>query len=231
VALVVTPDGFPLAYEMFPGNTADKTTLKEMLQTIQGRHGRADRIWVMDRGIPTEEILTELRSQTDVPVRYLVGTPKGRLGRCEAELAGLPWQEVRSRVRVKLLPKDGEVYVLAQSQDRTSKEQAMRRRKLKAYWKRLKELQAQQPDRDLLLRKLGGAEQKAGKITKMVQVRIFPQGGLEFTLDRKRLKEVRNREGRYLLRTNLGSEDPARIWQAYMQLSQVEEAFRTLKAI
>jgi len=107
----------------------------------------------------------------------------------------------------------------------------MRRRKLKAYWKRLKELQAQQPDRDLLLRKLGGAEQKAGKITKMVQVRIFPQGGLEFTLDRKRLKEVRNREGRYLLRTNLGSEDPARIWQAYMQLSQVEEAFRTLKAI
>ena len=139
VALVVTPEGFPLAYEMFPGNTADKTTLKEMLQTIQRRHGKADRIWVMDRGIPTEEILTELRAQTDVPVRYLVGTPKGRLGRYEAELAGLPWQEVRSRVRVKLLPKDGEVYVLAQSQDRTSKEQAMRRRKLKAYWKRLKE--------------------------------------------------------------------------------------------
>jgi len=105
----------------------------------------------------------------------------------------------------------------------------MRRRKLKAYWKRLKELQAQQPDRDLLLRKLGGAEQKAGKIAKVVQVRISPQGGLEFTLDRKRLKEVRNREGRYLLRTNLGSEDPVRIWQAYMQLSQVEEAFRTLK--
>lgn len=229
VALVVTPEGFPLAYEMFPGNTADKTTLKEMLQTIQRRHGKADRIWVMDRGIPTEEILTELRAQTDVPVRYLVGTPKGRLGRYEAELAGLPWQEVRSRVRVKLLPKDGEVYVLAQSQDRTSKEQAMRRRKLKAYWKRLKELKEQQPERDLLLRKLGGAEQKAGKIAKVVQVRISPQSGLEFALDRKRLKEVRNREGRYLLRTNLGSEDPVRIWQAYMQLSQVEEAFRTLK--
>ena len=102
IALVVTPDGFPLAYEVLPGNTADKTTLRSFLAKIEAQYGKAQRIWVMDRGIPTEDVLAEMR-QADPPVSYLVGTPKGRLGKLEKSLLDLPWQAVRPGVDVKLL--------------------------------------------------------------------------------------------------------------------------------
>lgn len=229
VALVVTPEGLPLAYEMFPGNTADKTTLRGMLATIRRRYGAAERIWVMDRGIPTEEILAELRT-ADPAVRYLVGTPKGRLTRYEAALTERPWQDVRAGLRVKLLPADGEVYVLAESQARTGKERGMRRRKLKAYWKRLGELARQAPPRDQLLEKLGAAKDRAGRIAKnLVVVAVSADGTLTYQLDRAALRSARSREGRYLLRTNLAADDPELIWRCYMQLCHVEEAFRTLK--
>jgi len=227
IALVVTPEGLPLAYEMFPGNTADKTTLRGMLATIRRRYGAAERIWVMDRGIPTEEVLSELRA-ADPSVRYLVGTPKGRLTRYEAGLAERPWQDVREGLRVKLLPQDGEVYVLADSQARTGKERGMRRRKLKAYWKRLGELARQAPPRDQLLEKLGAAKDRAGRIAKtLVVVAVGDDGRLTYRLDRDALRTVRGREGRYLLRTNLAADDPALIWRCYLQLCHVEEAFRT----
>lgn len=229
VALVVTPEGLPLAYEMFPGNTADKTTLRGMLATIRRRYGAAERIWIMDRGIPTEEILTELRA-TDSGVRYLVGTPKGRLTRYEAALAEKPWQAVRPQLRVKLLPQDGELYVLAESEARAGKERGMRRRRLKAYWKRLGQLQRQRLSRDLLLQKLGAAQERAGRIaTSLVSVEVTSDGSLVYQLDRDQLRAVRGREGRYLLRTNLAADDPELIWRCYMQLCFVEEAFRTLK--
>lgn len=229
VALVVTPEGLPLAYEMLPGNTADKTTLRGMLATIRRRYGAAERIWVMDRGIPTEDILGELRA-ADSGVRYLVGTPKGRLTRYEAALAQRPWQTVRPQLRVKLLPQDGELYVLAESQARAGKERGMRRRRLKAYWKRLGELQRQRPDRDALLKKLGGAQERAGRIaTSLVSVEVAPDGAMTYHLNRDLLRAVRGREGRYLLRTNLAADDPELIWRCYMQLCFVEEAFRTLK--
>jgi hypothetical protein len=229
VALVVTPEGLPLAYEMFPGNTTDKTTLRGMLATIRRRFGAAERIWVMDRGIPTEEILAELR-ETESGVRYLVGTPKGRLTRYEAELAGRPWQAVRPQLRVKLLPQEGELYVLAESQARAGKERGMRQRRLKAYWKRLGELQKQQPPRDALLKKLGAAQEKAGRgATGLVTVDVAADGALTYRLNRDKLRAVRGREGRYLLRTNLAENDPELIWRCYMQLCFVEEAFRTLK--
>ncbi len=229
VALVVTPEGLPLAYEMFPGNTADKTTLREMLATIRRRYGAAERIWIMDRGIPTEEILTELRA-ADSGVRYLVGTPKGRLTRYEAALAEKPWQTVHPQLRVKLLPQDGELYVLAESEARAGKERGMRRRRLKAYWKRLAQLQRQRPTRDLLLQKLGAAQERAGRIaTSLVSVEVASDGALTYELDRDQLRVVRRREGRYLLRTNLAADDPELIWRCYMQLCFVEEAFRTLK--
>ena len=229
VALVVTPEGLPLAYEMLPGNTADKTTLRAMLATIRRRYGAAERIWIMDRGIPTEEILTELRA-ADSGVRYLVGTPKGRLTRYEAALATRPWQAVHAHLRVKLLPQDGELYVLAESQARAGKERGMRRRRLKAYWQRLGELQRQRPARDELLKKLGAAQEKAGRIaTGLVTVAVASDGALTYRLDRAKLRAVRGREGRYLLRTNLAADDPALIWRCYMQLCFVEEAFRTLK--
>ena len=229
VALVVTPEGLPLAYEMFPGNTADKTTLRGMLATIQRRFGTAERIWVMDRGIPTEEILTELRT-ADAKVRYLVGTPKGRLTKLESTLAELPWREVRPQLRVKLLPQDGEVYVLAHSGAREGKERGMRQRRLKAYWKRLAELKKQAPARDVLLKKLGAAQERAGRVaTGLVRAEVSAQGALSYELDRPALRAVRQREGRYLLRTNLPVDDPELIWRCYMQLVFVEEAFRTLK--
>lgn len=229
VALVVTPEGLPLAYEMLPGNTADKTTLRGMLATIRRRFGAAERIWVMDRGIPTEEVLAELRA-VDSGVRYLVGTPKGRLTRHEAALAARPWREVRPQLRVKLLPHEGELYVLAESQARAGKERGMRQRRLKAYWQRLGELQRQRPPRDLLLKKLGAAQERAGRIaTGLVTVGVAADGALTYALDRAQLRAVRGREGRYLLRTNLAADDPELIWRCYMQLCFVEEAFRTLK--
>lgn len=229
IALVVTPEGLPLAYEMLPGNTADKTTLRDMLATIRRRYGEAERIWVMDRGIPTEAILAELRAAA-APVKYLVGTPKGRLTRYEAALAQRPWQQVRPELRVKLLPAEGELYVLAESGARANKERGMRRRRLKAYWKRLGELQRQPPSRDALLKKLGAAQERAGRIVEgLVEIEVSPAGTLSYRLDREKLRAVRQREGRYLLRTNMTADDPALIWRCYMQLCQVEEAFRTLK--
>jgi len=229
VALVVTPEGLPLAYEMFPGNTSDKTTLRDMLQLIQRRYGAARRIWVMDRGIPTEAVLAELRT-SEVKVHYLVGTPKGRLTKLERELAERPWQEVRPQLRVKLLPRQGEVYVLAESAARANKERAMRRRQLKALWHRLHEIQQQDLSRDQRLEKLGAARDRAGRLAaSLVPTAVSAEGQLTFGLDRQKLRTVRAREGRYLLRTNLSAEDPELLWRCYMQLVFVEEAFRTLK--
>jgi transposase len=229
VALVVTPEGLPLAYEMFPGNTADKTTLRDMLKLIQQRYGAAERIWVMDRGIPTEAVLAELR-QSDPPISYLVGTPKGRLTQLEKELADKPWQHVRAELRVKLLPQAGEVYVLAQSGARAVKERGMRRRKLKALWQRLQEIQTQDLTRDQRLEKLGGARDRAGRaVAALVNATVDASSQLTFQLDRAKLRAVRQREGRYLLRTNLRADNPELLWRCYMQLVFVEEAFRTLK--
>jgi hypothetical protein len=139
IALVVTPEGLPLGYAVLSGNTADSTTLRGFLERIERQYGKARRIWLMDRGIPTEAVLAEMRA-ADPPVCYLVGTPKGRLTRLEQALLEKPWQEARPGVRVKLLPQDGELYVLAESRDRVAKERAMRRRQLRWLWKRLAQL-------------------------------------------------------------------------------------------
>ncbi len=229
VALVITPAGFPLAYEVLAGNTADKTTLRGFLQRIEAQYGRASRIWLMDRGIPTEEVLADMRVSTP-PVSYLVGTPRGRLTRLERQLTALPWQQARVGVEVKLLPQAGEVYVLAQSQARVHKERAMRRRQLKALWKRLHQLQRMALERDALLLKLGAAKQQAPSAWRLVEVQL-PAGTepLRFALRKERLRQARRREGRYLLRTNLTAADPAQLWGFYLQLVHVEEAFRTLK--
>lgn len=230
IALVVTPEGLPLAYEMLPGNTADKTTLRWMLARVQARFGKTERVWVMDRGIPTEEVLVEMRA-SDPPVHYLVGTPKGRLTRLEAELTHRPWVEVKGQLRVKSLAVDGEVYVYTESPARVSKERAMRRRALKLYWQRLGEIaRLKHPRRDEVLMKLGKAQEKAGRIAvELVDVTVSAEGALTYHLRRDRLRLVRGREGRYLLRTNLKNEDPDTMWRYYMQLVFVEEAFRTLK--
>jgi transposase len=234
IALVVTPEGFPLAYEVMAGNTADRTTLRGFLDRIEKLHGKAERIWVMDRGIPTEEVLEQMR-QSDPPIHYLVGTPKGRLTRYEQALLERPWQVVRVGVQVKLLPQEKELYVLAQSNDRVNKERAMRRRQLKGLVKRLKELQQMKPSRDQLLLKLGAAKAQFPAAWRLVKVQVpeAPAAAnaptFQFKLRTDKLRQVRRREGRYLLRSNLSGEDPARLWQFYIQLTQVEAAFKDLK--
>ena len=156
IALVVTPEGFPLAYEVLAGNTSDKTTLKDFLKRIEDQYGKAQRIWVMDRGISTEEVLQEMRG-SDPPVDYLVGTPKARLKKFEADLLGQPWKNVREGVDVKLQSQEGELYVFAQSRDRVAKERSMRVRQLRGLLHRLKALQIMRLSSKNLLLKLGEA--------------------------------------------------------------------------
>ena len=230
IALVVTPEGLPLAYEVLPGNTKDNQTLRQFLAKIEAQYGKAQRVWVMDRGIPTEEVLAEMR-QSDPPVRYLVGTPKGRLTRLEKLLVDQPWQQARQGVQVKLLAQDGEFYVFAESADRVLKERAMRRRQLKWLWRRLHELAAMKTTREQLLMKLGAARAKAPVGWRLVDVKVEKaSAAFTFTLNRDKLRKVRRREGRYLLRTNLTESDPATLWQYYIQLVAVEEAFKNFKA-
>ena len=234
IALIVTPDGFPLAYEVLPGNTLDKQTLKDFLAKIERQCGKADRVWVMDRGIPTEETLALMRD-SDPPVHYLVGTPKGRLTKLEKSFLDQPWQVVRERVTVKLLKQDNEAYVLALSAGRRDKEKAMRRRRLKRLCKRLHELQQQAPSRDQLLLKLGAAKKEAGRAYGLVKVQVPEKDQpvtpetFTFRLNRKKLRLTRRREGRYLLRTNLANDNPAQLWAYYIQLTEVEQAFKELK--
>jgi len=229
IALVVTPDGLPLAYEVLRGNTADCTTLRLFLSRIEQQYGRARRVWVMDRGIPTEAVLAEMRG-SDPPVQYLVGTPKGRLSRLEKRLLAMPWQEARAGVAVKLLAEDGELYVFAESVERVSKERAMRRRQLKWLWKRLRELTAMEVPREEMLMKLGAARARAPTAWRLVDIAMGKESaGFTYTLNRQKLRRIRRREGRYLLRTNLTENDPALLWQYYTQLVAVEEAFKNLK--
>ena len=235
IALIVTPEGFPLTYEVLAGNTADSTTLPQFLERIEQLYGKARRIWVTDRGIPTEAHLEQMRARG---AHYLVGTPKARLNKLEQGLASRPWQAARPEVRVKLLPQDGELYVFVESQARIGKERSMRRKRLKRYVARLASLKRQRPTYATLLRKLGAAESRAGRAAALVRLTLpeppakgerSARAHFDFQLDRAKLKAVRAREGRYLLRSNLTETDPAQLWEFYLQLVEVEAAFKDLK--
>jgi len=230
IALIVTPEGFPLAYEVLAGNTSDQTTLADFLQKIEEPYGKAERIWVMDRGIPTEKVLAQMRA-AQPPVQYLVGTPRGRLSQYEKRLTGVPWQVAREGVSVKLLVEGQELYVLAQSQDRVNKERAMRRRQLKGLWKRLQELQQMKLKRDELLKKLGAALHDYPVGARLIRTHVAPENAqLSFTLRQDKLRQARQREGRYLWRSNITSgRSPEALWQFYIQLTEVEGAFKNLK--
>lgn len=235
IALVVTPDGLPLAYEVMAGNISEKTTLKGFLEKIEKQYGRAQRVWVMDRGIPTEEQLQEMRASTP-PVAYLVGTPRGHLSKLEKQFLALPWEKVKESVEVKLLAREGELYILARSEGRREKERAMRRRRLKDLWKRLGELQGQELERDDLLLKLGAAKAEAGRVYPLVEVQVpkpeQPVNAETFTfrLRKEKLRQALRREGHYLLRSNQAGEDPALLWRHYVQLTEIEAVFRALKS-
>jgi len=175
---------------------------------------------------------------SDPPVQYLVGTPKGRLTKLEARLLEQPWKQVRDGVNVKLLSDNGETYVLAHSRDRAGKECAMRNRRLRDYLVTLHKLRLERkrvPSRDELLKAIGLASGKAGRDAKAIELTLPPEGQpvtpetFRYRVNRKTLRSLREREGRYLLRTNLDAVEPSVLWERYMQLVQVEESFRNLK--
>lgn len=241
IALVTTPEGFPLAYEVLPGNTQDNQTLQDFITKIEDQYGKAKRIWVMDRGIPTEEVLEKMR-ESKPPVHYIVGTPKGRLTSYEKRYLKMDWRKAKEDIDVKLLKDDGDLYVLVRSDKRIGKERGMRRRRLKKLWKRLGEIQAMSgQSRDQLLMRLGAAKKEAGRAYGLVSVHTPKEGQainettFGYDLNREKLRQVRRREGKYLIRANLPdskdetSIDAGEIWKHYMQLVEIEEAFKNLK--
>jgi transposase len=243
IALIVTTDGLPLAYEVFPGNTVDKTTLKPFLAKIEKLYGKARRVWVMDRGIPTEETLEEMRNEG---VAYLVGTPRSLLGKLEKDLVDRPWERVHDGVQVKLLEQENELYVLARSVDRQKKEAAIRWRKLKQLIHGLNRLKRRTISRDSLLKKVAVLQRDAGHVAGLVKIRepkvSEPVNRETFvcTFDRSAWNKALQRDGCYILRAHLPPEDASEaltlekqapvLWAWYMQLVHVEEAFKTLKS-
>jgi transposase len=233
IALIVTPEGFPVAYEVMPGNTSDKTTLPDFLRTIENQYGKMNRLWIMDRGIPTEDALEQMRAQG---ASYLVGTPRGRISKLEDQLFARPWKQVQSQIQVKLARDGEDLYVLTRSGGRRDKEQSMRRRKLKKLWKRLHQIRGMKAlKRDALLLKLGAAKQEAGKAWALVDIELpEPRQAVtpetfNFHLNRQKLRRARRGEGTYLLRTNLAAENPEELWKQYIVLTEVEQAFKEIK--
>lgn len=235
IALVVTPDGFPLAYEVMNGNTTEHKTLAPFLEKIERTYGKAKRVWVMDRGIPTEATLRMMR-EPERETYYLVGTPKGRMRQHEQKWLELPWQKVRESVEVKLYEHEGELYVLARSEGRQAKENAMRRKRLARLLKKLRAMRRSLPGRDQLLLRIGAAKKEAGRAFGFVEITL-PKAQQEVTRDsfrfqvkKEKLRQAEERDGHYLLRSNLTAEDPAVLWSRYVQLTQIEAVFRSLKS-
>jgi transposase len=235
IALVVTPDGFPLAYEVMNGNTSDRATLRGFLSEIEQTYGKARRVWVMDRGIPSEAILKEMR-EPERQTFYLVGTPKGKINQHEKKWLELPGKKVRDSVDVKLYEHEGELYVLAKSEGRQAKEIAIRRKRLARLLRKLRAMRKSLPKRDQLLLRIGAAKKEAGRAFGFVKIRI-PQKDeavtrrtFSFQVDKVKLKRSQQRDGHYLLRSNLTGEDPAVLWARYVQLTQIESVFRSLKS-
>jgi transposase len=235
IALVITPEGFPLAYEVMDGNTSDRTTLRGFLDRIETAYGKARRVWVMDRGVPTEALLAEMREPSR-QMFYLVGTPKARIQQHEKKWLDLPWQRVREAVQVKLYEDDGELYVLAKSEGRQAKENAMRRKKLARLLWKLRAMRHSLPKRDQLLLRIGAAKTAAGRAFGFVTIRLpkadeeVTRRSFTFATDKEKLRQAELRDGHYLLRSNLTGEDPGVLWERYIQLTQIEAAFKTMKS-
>ena len=233
IALIVTPDGFPLAYEVMDGNTSEQKTLQPFLDRIEKAYGQARRTWVMDRGIPTEATLRVMRERN---ISYLVGTPRSRINKHEKQWLELPWQKVRESVQVKLFEHEQELYVLARSDGRQAKEIAIRRKKLVRLLRKLRAMRHSLPKRDQLLLRIGAAKKEAGRAFGFVQLTLpgptqpVTRATFQFQVDKPLLKQAEQRDGHYLLRSNLTAEAPDVLWTRYIQLTQIEAAFRSLKS-
>ena len=237
IALIVTPEGFPLSYEIFAGNTRDARSLERMMDQVEAKYGKAKRTWVFDRGVVNEENLQKLRERHGT---YVVGTPRSRLKDFEVELLSKDWQQVRGQVDVKLRPgDDGDMYVIARSVKRRAKENAIRRRRMRKLYDSLKALAASVEDGhlrhyDVLVRRLGRLQERYVQVFGYVEITYARDReaiqSFTFQLKRAALRKAYRLDGIYLLRTNLSEADPAKLWEQYIQLTEVEAAFRTLKS-
>jgi transposase len=241
LGLVVTEEGIPLGHEVFDGNRHDSTTVEEMIDCMEKKYGRAQRVWVMDRGMTSEENLKYLRERGG---SYIVGTPKAMLRQFENYLADKDWHEVREGVEVKLVPgPDGtETFVLARSTDRREKEKAMHDRAIERLESGLKKLQASAKNGRLknelqAYERLGRLKEKYWRASGAFEVGIkrleSPTGKAVLSVQWKRQERwsdwAKISEGCYLLRTNLTNTDPATLWNRYIQLTDAEWAFRITK--
>jgi transposase len=231
IAMVVTPEGFPLSYEVFEGNRADVTTLETILDQVEAKHGRARRIWVFDRGIVSEANLQGLRERGG---QYIVGTPRRQLEAYEKELLEGSWQQISPSVQVQLIEQEQETYVLARSVDRAKKEEAMRWRQVRGLMRDLVKLRRSirrgtLVDADKVLMRLGRFSERWPRAWQYVSVE-WKEGKLSWQWDRQALRLAQHRDGAYLLRTNLEDHRPEALWQMYVQLTEVEAVFRALKS-
>ncbi len=239
--LVVTDDGIPLGYEVFDGNTHDSKTVEQIVEAMESKYGQAHRIWVMDRGMVSEENLAFLRSRDG---SYLVGTPKSMLRQFEQYLTDKDWHGVQEGVEVKLVdgPDGKEVFVLARSRDRQQKEQAMHQRfteRMEAHLEKMQQSAASGRLKDLALaqRRLGRVQQRYWRSAGAFDVKIIPidhpkgkaKLAVHYTRNQRWNEWAALSEGCYLLRTNLTGVDPQTLWKRYIQLTEAEWAFRITK--
>jgi len=242
IGLVVTPEGLPIGYEVFAGNRADVTTVEEMVELMEKKYGQARRIWVLDRGMISEENIDFLRTRQ---AYYLVGTPKSRLKKFQAHLLEQEnWAQVQAGVEVKLVPHpDGgtdEQYVLCRSNARREKEVAMlelARQRLRAQLDKTHASLQKRPARDagLIERRIGRWLGRFPSAERLITVKVERNAkghatGLSITEHAERSAWAEHAHGAYLLRTNCPEKDPAKLWGWYMQLSQAEDAFRISKS-
>ena len=237
IALIVNSEGFPFSYETFDGNRADVSTMETILRMVERKYGKARRIWVMDRGIVSEENLAAIRKRGG---QYLVGTPRSQMKQFEAELVKEDWTRVRPEVEVKkvAIPQGEESYILCRTAGRKEKEKAIRNRFSSSMEKALKALEkaivlGRLKDRNKMERRLGKIQARHPSVNDLYDlslrdtaegVRLFWQ----MKEDRKSWRE--SREGAYLLRTNLKVETAEELWSQYMQLTEAEASFRALKS-
>jgi len=231
IALVVTPEGFPINYEVLAGNTSEKSTLIKLIEKIEKMYGKANRVWLMDRGIPTEASLAVMRQ---LGVDYLVGTPRRLLDEFQTELIDQDWQYVNESVRVKHLEKEGECYVLACSKSRMMKERAMRKRKLRKYLDGLAKLKKNYRNWQRFTKRLGVLEHQAGSCRNCVDLKLPAEGkrvtDFDFSLNHGKYRRMIYRDGMYFLRTNQTGKEAVELWQQYMLQCNVEQAFKELKS-
>lgn len=237
IGLVVTKSGLPLGYEVFAGNRTDATTLEEIMEKMESLYGRASRIWVFDRGIASEKNLEKLRSKGGL---YLVGTPRTMLRKMEQQLLGEDWKQVREGIDVKLVPApDGscDTFVLCRSSDRRQKEAAIHARFEKRFEDGLQRLTAavdsrRLRSRDQVFQRLGRLKQDCARVARAYCIEVVGDGdslAMRWSKDAGQAHYLRHSEGAYLLRTNLSGPSEQELWTMYMQLSDAEAAFRTLK--